>query len=392
MTNILSKILKSNKIQVVGIFEDFGGLEIVVLTIKKEKNILNILDSVLYDSFEIFKKKIDIKLPTILCYNGKKVLNKKVDITNESEVNWKKNLDLNSVYHLTYSTENNIFISFCRKEIIDSWIQKMVSSKIQIVDVYLSSFVSIILSSAINSETYISDRIELLFKDSELIDFSKLDSIDKVNYDIGNSKLSNFELPLYSAALCYFTNNLHFEKSAFENLKEEEIIYKKAFNFLGVGSLVLFFISLLMSYFLIQYFIVKNAELNQENLYSNKSYQEILLLENQIKEKEELINKSGFLSKHFLSYYSFEILNSLPNSISLDKLYLNPLQKDIKENENILFIPYQIVMNGITKNENEFNVWIKNIKTKNWLKKIEIKSIKTDKKNNTIFELIITIN
>jgi hypothetical protein len=176
------------------------------------------------------------------------------------------------------------------------------------------------------------------------------------------------ELPLYSAALCYFTNNLDFEKSAFENLNEEEIIYKKAFNLLGVGSLALFFISLLMSYFLIQYFIAKNAELNVENLYSNKSYQEILLLETQIKEKEELINKSGFLSKHLLSYYSFEILNSLPNSISLDKLYINPLQKEIKENENVHFIPYQIVLNGITKDEHEFNVWIKNIKQINLYK------------------------
>jgi hypothetical protein len=392
MISILSKILKSNKIQVVGIFEDSDDLEIIVLTLKKEKNKLIILDSQIYDSFESFEKSINLKLPTILCYNGKKVLNKKVDITNETDVNWKKNLDLNTVYHLTYSTENNIFISFCRKEIIDTWIQKLISAKIQIIDVYLGSFVSIILSNVLNSETYISDRIELQIKDSKLIDFSKMNSFDNVNYDIGNSQLSNFELPLYSAALCYFTDNLDFEKSAFENLKEEELIYKKAFNYLGVGSLVLFFISLLMSYFLIQYFIAKNAELNVENLYSNKSYQEILLLETQIKEKEELINKSGFLSKHLLSYYSFEILNSLPNSISLDKLYINPLQKEIKENENIQFIPYQIVINGITKNENEFNVWIKNIKIKNWLKKIEIKSIKTDKKNNIIFELIITIN
>lgn len=392
MINILSKILKSNKIQVVGIYEDSDNLEISVLTLKKEKNKLVVLDSVHYNSYESFEENANSTLPTIVCFNGKKVLNKNVDIANESDLNWKKNLDLNSIYHTTYSTKNNVFISFCRKEIVDFWIQKMTSSKIQIIDIYIGSFVSALLFNVINTETFISDRIELVFKDSDLVNFNKVDLINKESYKIGNSQLSNFELPLYSAALSYFTDNLDFKKSTFQNLNEEEIIYKKAFNFFGLATLVLFFVSLLLSYFSIQYLLSKNAELNVENLYTNKSYQEILFLEKQVKEKEEIINKSGFLSKHFLSYYSFEILKSVPNSINLDELYSNPLNKEIKERESVEFIPYQIAIKGTTNNELEFNIWIKNLKQKVWLKKFEIKNIKRDKKNNTMFELIITIN
>ena len=38
MIKVLSKILKSNKIQVVGIYEDSDSLKINILTLKKEKN------------------------------------------------------------------------------------------------------------------------------------------------------------------------------------------------------------------------------------------------------------------------------------------------------------------------------------------------------------------
>ena len=74
---------------------------------------------------------------------------------------------------------------------------------------------------------------------------------------------------------------------------------------------------------------------------------------------------------------------------------IKPLKEEItllEENKSIEFIPYQINLKGITKDEYEFNNWIKESRNKKWLKRIEIKSIKTDKKNNKMFELIITID
>jgi hypothetical protein len=392
MIKVLSKILKSNKIQVVGIYEDSDNLKIHVLTLKKEKNKLIILDKNYYESYESFEKRLNTSLPLILCYDGKKVLNKKVDLSSEIDLNWNKNLDLNAIYYTKYNTENNIFISISRKDIVDFWIEKMLSSKLHIVDFYLGPLTSLVLSSVINKETIISNKTELVIRNSELFDLSKVELFEDQLYNIGDSNLNNFEIAIYGAGLIYFTDNLDFEKSTIQNLNQEEIIYKKAFNYFGVFTLILFFTSLLLSYFLIQFYLTKNAELSVENLYSNKSYQEIISLESQMKEKEELINNSGFLSQHFLSFYSFEIINSLPNSISIDEFIINPLSKDVRENKSIEFIPYQIILKGITKDEDEFNDWIKESRKKDWLKKIEIKSIKTDKKNNTMFELIITID
>lgn len=392
MIKVLSKILKSNKIQVVGIYDDSDSLKIHVLTLKKEKNKLIILDKNYYESYESFEKKLNTSLPLILCYDGKKVLNKKVDLSSEIDLNWNKNLDLSAIYHTKYNAQSNVFLSFCRKDIVDFWLKKILSSKFQIVDFYIGPLTSLVLSSVINKEAIISNKTELVIRNSELFDLGKVELFDDQLYNVGDSNLNNFEITIYGAGLIYFTDNLEFEKSTTENLNQEEITYKKAFKYFGVFTLILFFTSLLLSYFLIQFYLSKNAELSVENLYSNKSYQEIISLESQMKEKEELINKSGFLSKHFLSFYSFEIINSLPTSMSLDEFNINPLSKDVKENKSIEFIPYQIDLKGITKDEYEFNNWIKESRKKKWLKRIEIKSIKTDKQNNTMFELIITID
>lgn len=390
MINFLSKIFKNNKIQVIGIFENFDNLKINVITLKKSKNKLEIISKVQFNSFDDFKKNLNSSLISILCYDSNKVLNKKVDLTNDLDLSWKKNLDLNIIYHNTYNTDKNIFLSFCKKDLVDLWIQKILSLNIQLVDVYIGSLTSFILARSLNIEKIISNNTELIVKDFELINFSKIESSETF-YQIGDSTLTNFDLPLYSLGLKYFTDTLKLEKSEFKNLNNEEIIYKRAFNIFGVTTLMIFFVSLLLSYFSIQYYLSKNAELGVENLYSNKSYNEIVLIESQIKEKEDLIAKSGFLSQYFLSFYSYEILNSVPSSISLDELNINPLIKEIKENKIVEFVPYQIILKGVTKNENEFNKWVKDLKTKKWLNKVSFNSIKSDKNNNTIFELAITI-
>ena len=116
MVNILSKIVKSNKIQVVGIYEDSESLKIHVLILKKDKNKLVILDRKYHESYESFERSLNISLPVIFCYDGKKVLNKKVSLENEIDLNWNKNLDLNAIYFSKNITEKNIIDYFIRSK------------------------------------------------------------------------------------------------------------------------------------------------------------------------------------------------------------------------------------------------------------------------------------
>ena len=391
MVNILSKIFKINSIQVVGIFQDMDNERYTLLTFKKAKGKLDIVENKTFTTLESLFENIDLKLPILLSVDGKGVLNKKIDSANEVDIAWQKNIDFNTIYYTSYSQNNTTFMSFCRKNVVEEWLTTFQSKKAQIIDIYIGSFLSVLVAESIGENEIISGNTKLELEQNELVNYVKLEANPTANYTISDNMVSNYAVPLYGNVLHYFIQNESVSKSQLENNSIDEVVYRKAFSVFGLFMLFGFLLTLLISYFSIQYYSSKNAALNIQNVYSNKAYQQIVTLENQKKDKEKIIKDSGFLSDKFLSFYSYEIIKSIPNSVSLNELNSAPLQKVVKSNEKVEITPGTIVVKGITIDENEFNDWLRRIKSFEWVAKFEIESIKKDKKNNTLFSLKILV-
>lgn len=391
MITILSKIFKINSIQVVGVFQDANNEKYSLLTFKKTKGKLNIIENKSFSKIDSLLEAIDVKLPVVLSVDGKGVLNKKIDNTNDIDLAWQKNIDFDTIYHTSYTLKNNIFMSFCRKNVVEDWLAVFKSKKIQIIDIYIGSFLSVLLAESLNANSIVSGNLSLDLEQNELLNFTKLELTPDLNYTIAENLVSNYTLPLYGIALHYFVKSDSISKSEWNSTSIDEVVYRKVFTTFGLIILVGFLISLLFSYLSIQHYASKNAELNIQNVYSNKAYQQIVSLEEQKKDKEKIIKDSGFLSNKFLSFYSYEIIKSIPNSISLNELNIAPLQKVVKHNEKVEITPGTIFAKGVTIDENEFNNWLKNLKKFDWIAKFELESLKKDKKNNTQFSLKILI-
>lgn len=393
MINYLSKIIKINSINVVGINKTDANEIFHVLTVKKKGNKISILSKRNFETFDKLKSKIDPKLPILLVVDGKGVLNKEINYNIEADVSWRKNIDFNSIYFTSYKVENIDYISFCRKSSIDNIIESFKQNNLQLIDIYVGSFLSALLQSSIEESNIISGDLELEFEEEKLIGFSKRnDFLAKKGYKIGEEEINSKELPLYGAMVHFFVKSDSVSKTHDTSLNTEEVIYKKAFNFLGVLMLVVFFTSLLLSYILIQYYGAKNNELNLQNVFSNQSYQKIINLEKQKEEKLNIIKQSGTFSNKYLSFYAYEISKSVPKAISLNELIIFPAGKEIKAEKIIHFESNTIRIKGMTFNEDELNQWLNDIKKKEWIKKFEIVSLKKDKNNNTMFEIKIEIN
>ena len=84
-------------------------------------------------------------------------------------------------------------------------------------------------------------------------------------------------------------------------------------------------------------------------------------------------------------------MNSIPNSIALTELNIAPLIKEVKANEKVEVVSGTIIVSGQTISEDDFNEWLKKLKTFDWLIKFEIDSLGKDKKGNTKFVLKIAI-
>ena len=392
MNLFLSKIIKLNNLHVVGLLKKDNEEMFTVFTIKKKGAKIILVAQATFEKFETLVANIDLKLPVILVIDGKGVLNKEINLNNDSDISWQKNIDFTSIYFTSLKTLKSNFISFCRKNIVDEDLLKFQKNGFQIIDIYIGSFLSALLYQTISAESLVSNDLLLEFENNNLIHFAKQPESSKaIEYTIEKETISSTFLPLYGVLIHFFLQQKEVSKTKNETLNVEEIIYKKAFTVFGTVMLAGFLIALLSSYLLINYYGSKNAELNLKNTYSNQSYQLLLDLEKQKESKENILNESGFLSTKFLAFYGYEIVKTIPKDISLNEINITPLNKETKANEKIRFDTKTIIVKGETFNESSFNNWMEELKKMNWLQHFEILSLKKDKKNKSQFEVKITI-
>lgn len=392
MLATLSKFIKINDLNVVGVIkkEDYDIYNL--LTIKKKANKISIVAKQTFETLEELSQSADKKLPLLIVVEGKGVLNKEIDFNNEADITWQRNIDYNAIYFTDLKGLKSNFISFCRKNIVEETISKFQKKGFQVIDVYIGSFLSALLNNVLKKEVLFSSDLRLEFENEKLLGFSKqTEEIKTINYQIGEESVSNTFLPLYGAIIHFFVKPKEVSKTTNPTLSSEELIYKKAFGFFGVVILAGFLTSLLISYFLIQYYGTKNSELNLQTVYSNQSYQLILDLEAQKEKKLNILKESGVLSSKFLSYYGYEIIKSIPSNVSLNELNIIPLKEEYKENKKAFFETKTIIIKGETFQEGSFNNWLEDLKKMKWLQRFEIISLKKDKKNKSIFEIKITL-
>ncbi|MFB3389828.1 hypothetical protein [Flavobacterium sp. LAR06] len=392
MLATLSKFIKLNDINVVGVIKKEDYEIYNLLTVKKKANKISIISQQSFESFETLSKTADKKIPLLIVMEGKGVLNKEIDYENETDVNWQKNIDHNAIYYTDLKGFKSNFISFCRKSIVEETISNFKKNGFEVVDLYIGSFLAALLNAALQKEVLLSTDLRLEFQNDKLLSFSKQNEAVKIeDYKVGEETVSSIFLPLYGAIIHFFVKPKDVSKTINASLNSEELIYKKAFGVLGITMLAGFLTTLLVSYFLIQYYGTKNSELNLQTVYSNQSYQLILDLEAQKEKKLNILKESGVLSSKFLSYYGYEIIKSIPSNISLNGLNIIPLKEEYKESKKAFFDSKIIIIKGETFQESSFNNWLENLKKMDWLQRFEIISLKKDKKNKSIFEIKITL-
>lgn len=391
MIQFLSKIVSHSSIQIIGITLEEDVTSYALLLVQKKRNSIKVLKKETFTYFEELTSTLDSKIPVILHVDGKGILNKKIDFDNEQDVNWYKNIKLDTLSYTSSKNENVTFLSFTRKNLIDEWVAKFTTLQFQILDVYVGSFISSLLASTIDKKNITTSQLIIHFEENNLIDFSRNENNDKKPYKIGEDVLESNYLPLYASVIHFFIPIDTIEKSKVDGLNIEEFTFKKAFNYFGIFMLAFYLVLLLISYFGINYFSSKNAELNYRNVYSNQAFKKLEDLEKQKNNKLKILSETGLTSNKFLTFYAYEINKNTFSGIQLSELKVNPLEAETKPTKKILLLNKVILISGQAQNEMVFNNWIENLKKMNWIKKFEIISIDTNKKNWMQFQIKILV-
>ncbi|HEX9981230.1 MAG TPA: hypothetical protein VGB50_11765 [Flavobacterium sp.] len=391
MDALLSRIIKINELRVVGMFRAEESEEYFVLTIKKRKNKIHIVSTFWFETFADLLKGTSTNLPVLLVIDGKGILNKEVDFGNDSDVNWYRSIDFSAIHYTSVKTSKKTFISFCRKSIAEDVISAFKAKKFQIAGVYIGPLLASLPKLSIGTDKIITGNSLLEYETGELVKVSRHTGLLKPEYKISeNDALPGNYLPLYGALIHFFMHSTEVSKTGTET-QAGEIIYKKACTVFGISMLVIFLFSLLASYCVTSYYGSLNAALNLEKVYSGHQLQVIQDLDRQKEERQRILNESGFLADRFLSFYAYEIIKSIPADIGLKELAIAPPEGEVRTNKKMLFSTGIIIVKGETFSESSFNNWISGLKNIGWIKDFEIKSVKKDKKNKSIFEVQIRI-
>lgn len=385
MEKILNKITFS-RITVLGIWNDDVN-RVVCLEVVKKKSTVSIHDVIHIENLHDFSYKTSN--PIVIVVLGKGVLNKTLNRDEERDSIWYKNINQNDIYFTSIIQDKTTFISFCRKNIIHQLLDNVVQLKSNIIEIYCGALMGTLLSNEIAENPIVSDNLSLKTENGLLSEISRYEGASK-SYSLGNQEIKSDMIPLFGAALAYWTKHSDIEKSP-ENLPAiTDLKYKKIFNISGATILITFLVLLSTSFFSINYFAKENSRITLENTFSSRTNTELSELKKHRDEKLDLLKHTGAFSKKYLTSYAYDILYSVPKFVELESLCVIPLEGEIRATKEIILNPQVVYVTGKTTNQSSIDQFATNIKKLNWQRKIEILKVEKNREEVTSFELKIT--
>ncbi|MBI2281705.1 MAG: hypothetical protein HYU68_13600 [Bacteroidetes bacterium] len=365
------------------------------------------------EHIEINKRWVDItleelakintkKLPIYFSIGGKGIIHKKVkfnDYTKDQEL--LSQVLPNAVLKDFYLQKSNVlsnecWVSIIRKDLLDGLIYKFKEQNLFSVQVYLGPFILENIIPLVDHPVIKTTLYELLVENNTIIQMDSLASVSEgEEYNIEGEHVNSHELIAFGSGLSHFIPLRELNPILCNEITaiEEEFYNKNKYVAVGFSILVFFFLLTIGNMLLYNSYQTINNTL-QYQVSSNKKYiDELGVLQNELLIKEEFVKNSGLTQASKVSFYADQIALSTPNSIQLNQLFINPLEKQIKKSEDILFNYNKIKLMGSVSSSIELNYWIKEIKKYKWVTDIIVISfIQKNIETAGEFEIEISIN
>lgn len=390
----ITNYFKEKKVYSLALYQSDEQLLVDGLLVSvKKKGELEILEKMHFGRLEEFLEIANTNYPVVFNFYGKGTNSKKVENKRGylQKILFRSNPADFYFYEVQY--DDYIFISVARREVLEMALTSFREKELYVVDFTIGAFPLQMIHRSFPSIKEMCNRDQQLIFEKGLVSFQERSGKEEENYNIENERFTEKELPAFANLLSYQYGaknneavNLRLETN------REEFKFKGWLHKFGAVAIILLLLSLTIGHFTKIYYQQKLVEIKQRSFYMQTKIARIQSLENEIKNKKEILNASGFGAIGFLSKYSSEIVNDVPKEIVLDLLEVQPLKNRVKPNEEVLLQNEFIEIGGISSDELAFNDWLQHLDQKKWVKKLEISSYEKTNKNGDKFELLLQIN
>lgn len=375
LQRILHKLPLKQKFNLLEVhFLDTERVHFYGLVIKKSRNEFSIEKSFEAKSMEAVFDELSTNDSVLLHFSGTGILHKETERVSKyrNKVLFKANPE--DFYFYELHQGNTIFLSFCRKKLIDTYLDAFSDKQYHIVDFALGPFVNAVTAAFANLNDIQGLETQLNFTiNNQVLNFLPEKLAENTNYDIDDLRIDAERISVFST---FLQSQIADERIVFDasflDFNREEFNYYTATKLVGGLGLGIILLSILIGHFTLSSYRQKFAENEVSIVEANNARTTINQLQQEKKNKEEILAISGLSHEKFLTQYFYDIGNSLQPEIKLTSINIIPNSKKIKRKEAIQFTYNQIHIEGITSNDNYFNDWFEDLSERDWVKKIEI--------------------
>lgn len=350
-----------------------GSYIIFLIELTLDKNSISITDKSSVNSFDDIFQKIVKGIPVFVNLSGKGVLTKKINGEDLSISQILPNINIEDFYTQRISN----FLSVSRRDVIDEIVQLFSKQEIDLLGVSLNGLPVENLIGLLNDKPNKVSGSTLVYQieEEEIVEVSTNTDIESKDILVGDEWLSSDYLVAYSLAfqeLLHQVDSIGIEEESI-TLLGDEFKQKQLFKRSGIGILGGVLFVLVINFFFFSSFRNTNQELvGQLGMYEGQ-IKKIESLQKEVESKNNFLTKTGWLNPSKASYYSDQIGETVPKSIRLTQLQLNPIdKKKTKKQKETIFTSNLILVSGTSKSSMELNKWIKVVKELDWVSNAEV--------------------
>jgi hypothetical protein len=330
-------------------------------------------------------------IPACITISGSSIIHRKIKANaaeNDQSLLNKvlPNADIADFYLQKYIIDSDeVYISVVRKSALSAFLLQSQDSGINIIKCTLSPWVTTAIFPLLpNYDVHkfntdiIAGHFNLFVENNKISHVDTLAENSTLMVDLSGIKCESNHLLSFAVAFSYLTDSLVSQLSLeVVDLSLQELKYKKKFYKIGIIAVASFFLLLLTNFGLFIYWHNK-VKLKQNELTINESIiAEVNALEKLLHDRESFFTQNGISTDAHLSLYADRIGASLPPSLILTKLSLDPVTFNEEKNKTI-FTPGIIIIKGLAKYSIEVNEWINDLKKIEWVKNAKLISYKEE--------------
>lgn len=394
--NKLDKLFRKKAIGMEITIRPDGEFYYQAIVLERKKEGIEIKDTIETDNLLSLKDTLDKNLPLVLSLNGKGIISREISNAQLNDQEIIRTLLPGASANDFYLSRRNLsnggaWATIVRRETLDKAVKEILKEGFFISEVFIGPVVRDALVNLVGNEIVKTSQYLYTYQANQLNGI-QINTGEVEDIRVGEDVVQGQFIPSFSLAFSYLLGLEGGDvKTPDTELSNSELWHKNVFYYGGITALIVFFSILLVNFFLFDHYRDKLSMLQGSAELNKSEYQKLTELEAKVKEKSTFIESTGLDGGSKTSFYADRIASTVPKSISLKVLDLNPLGSKVKGGEQILFKQRSIVVDGLCVKSTELNEWIKSLKGFDWVKGVELRDYKGANSSGGEFKLEIEL-